>query len=92
MANDTQDPRNLPSRNKVIVRRRWHSPEIHAFIDSTQVGASIDLQDFVRALVDEIFGEKNRMMLPTKAAVLEKALLASDEILLELKQATQHVA
>ena len=74
-----------------VVKRKWHQPEIHAFINKQEVGSMMEMNDFIRALVDEMYGEKNRFFNLTKAEALAKALEAKETILREMKLTTSHV-
>jgi len=51
----------------------------------------MDLQDFTRALIDEIYGESNRTFMATKADTLAKALEGVDKILAAMKSTTSNV-
>lgn len=74
--------------SKVVVSRKWGSPEITAFVSKEDVGASIRLEDFVKALAAEI---GSPVLLVTKTG-LEKALLAAHAaVVAEMKSATRFV-
>lgn len=79
-------------RSRVVVRRMWHSPEIHAFVTHEHVGASMDLNDFVRCLVSETYGSKNRLLALSRADAVSKLLDATDVVLAEMKKTTTSVA
>lgn len=85
------DPNHITPRAKVVVSRRWHSPEIMAFVTKENVGAGMELSDFIRALVSDMFGDKNRMIMLSKGDVTASLLEASDSILQAMKDATVHV-
>ena len=79
---------HITPRSRVVVRRRWHLPEIHAFVTPEEVGASMDLTDFVRCLVTEMYGEKNRFLALSKAEATSKLLEATSLVLAEMKTTT----
>jgi hypothetical protein len=85
------DTRNIVPKTVVVVKRMWHSPEIHAFIDQTAVGAHMDLNDYTRALIEQLFGDKSRLMMLSKADALAKIFEAKDTILAEMKTTTANV-
>jgi putative NADH-flavin reductase len=74
--------------NKVVVSRQWNHPQITAFLDVKEVGAQIDLDDFLLAMLDEI-GKPTYIM--TREQLKAKVMAAKDEILSEMKRATAHV-
>lgn len=82
---------NIVPKTFVSIKRMWHSPEIHAFIDHAEVGAKMEITDFVRALVEEIHGEKNRFFMLKKSDTLQSALAGADRILTEMKKETGKV-
>lgn len=82
---------HIAPKTVAVVKRKWHQPEIHAFITKQEVGAQMEINDFVRALVDEMYGEKNRYLNLTKAEALSKALAAKETVLHEMKLVTSHV-
>jgi len=85
------NPHNIRPRTAVVVKRMWHSPEIHAFVDHKEVGAMMEITDFVRALVEEIYGDKQRLPFATKADVLSRAMTGTDRIMTAMKTTTAHV-
>jgi hypothetical protein len=74
--------------NKVVVSRQWHNPQITAFIDAKEVGAEIDLDDFLLAIL-AIVGKPTYIM--TREQLKTKVMAAKDEVITELKKATVHV-
>jgi hypothetical protein len=74
--------------NKVIVSRQWQHPQINVFVDAKEVGAEIDLDDFLLAML-EIVGKPTYIM--TREQLKKKVFAAKEEIVTELKKATVHV-
>jgi hypothetical protein len=74
--------------NKVVVSRQWNHPQITAFLDAKEVGAEIDLNDFLTAML-EIIGKPTYIM--TREQLKTKVFAAKQTILEELKKATVHV-
>jgi len=62
--------------------------EIKAFVDSEKVGAEISLDDFLKALVEEL---GNPVMIMTKTQMLARMKQAADTALNEMKSATKFV-
>ena len=85
------ETKHIVPKSVAVVKRMWHQPEIHAFITPKEVGAHMDTNDFVRALVEEMYGEKNRFLNLTKAEALAKLLEAKEKVLQEMKLVTSHV-
>ena len=52
----------------------------------------MDLSDFVRCLVAEAYGDKNRFLALSKADASSKLLEAMDTVLTEMKKTTVMVA
>lgn len=76
-------------RTKIITSRKWHSPAIEAFVTNDEIGAQLDVQDFLAAVVEEL---GNPTFVVTKASLLARLSTASDAVLKELREATAHVA
>lgn len=74
--------------NKVIVSRHWHNPQINAFVTVQDVGAEMDLDDFLLAVLD-ILGKPTYIM--TREQLKTKVMAAKEEVVTELKKATVHV-
>ena len=74
--------------NKVVVSRQWHNPQITAFVDMKEVGAEIDLDDFLLALLD-VVGKPTYIM--TREQLKTKVMMAKEAVITELKKATVHV-
>lgn len=85
------DTKHIAEKTAVVVKRMWHSPEVHAYINKESVGVVMSVDDFVRALVEQVFGDKTRLLMLTKSDAVVKALDAKDTILSEIKSATTHV-
>ena len=75
-------------RSKIVTSRKWHTPDIETFLTNDEVGASMPVDDFIQALVEEV---GNPTMLLTKNALLAKLLQASIAVQCEMRQATAHV-
>lgn len=75
-------------REKVIVSRKWHQPEIRTFVSIDQVGSEISLDDFLQAMVEHM---GNPTLLVTKNALQSKVQQASIAVLDEMRKATIHI-
>ena len=85
------DTKNIQNKTVVTVRRKWHLPEIHAFISNEEVGAKMDVYDFIKAVIIEMYGEKNRMLMLSKDAAIGLAVTSADSVITEMKQSTSMV-
>jgi hypothetical protein len=68
--------------------RKWSNPQIESFVSSEEVGASIEIDAFLDALVESI---GNPTLLVTKAKLREKLGAATQEVLKELRDSTKFV-
>jgi hypothetical protein len=75
-------------KTKLIVSRKWHQPQIETFLSNEEVGASMELTDFIQALSEHI---GNPTLLITKGALAQKLQQASDAVLDEIRRATIHI-
>ncbi len=85
------DTRNITPKATIVVKRRWHQPEVLAYVNQNEVGAQLPVSDFLRALVEEVYGNRNRYVLLSKSEFLDKSLAASDSILAAMKETTANV-
>jgi hypothetical protein len=85
------DTRQIKSKAVVVVKRRWHYPEIIAYVNTEEVGSQMQLSDFIRALAEEVYGDRNRFVLLSKAEFLQKALTAADNVQSAMKETTANV-
>lgn len=83
--------RTVAPKATIIVRRRWHQPEILAYVNQHEVGAKMQLQDFMRALTEEVYGDRSRYVMLSKSEFFDKIVTASDRILAEMKETTANV-
>lgn len=70
---------------KIVVSRKWDNPNIEIFLNTTEVGARIELYKFLDLLILEI---GNPTLLLTKTALSNKIQEATNKIVLELKNQT----
>ena len=85
------ETKHIKAKTAVVVKRMWHNPEVQAYINDREVGAILPLNDFIRALVEEIYGDRNRLWMMSKTDFLHVAFDASDSIQQALKETTTHV-
>lgn len=81
----------MESKTRVVVRRRWHSPDIEAFADDVEVGARMKLTDFIECIVSEMYGTKGQFLMLSKQAAAVKLHAAAEIVIREMKQTTAHV-
>jgi hypothetical protein len=74
---------------RIFVSRKWaHGAHFEAFANSAEVGASMSLEDFILAIIEEA-GSVG--VFTTKAALIEKLNAAADPVLREMKSHTSKV-
>jgi len=85
------DTRQITPKATIVVKRRWHHPEVLAYVNQNEVGAQLPVSDFLRALAEEVYGNRNRYVLLSKSEFLDKSLAAADSILAAMKETTANV-
>lgn len=75
-------------KTAAVVSRKWDNPTIEAFATVIGVGASMDMQDVLKALVKEI---GNPTMMFTQAQLLARLQAAWLVVEAEIKEGTRHV-
>lgn len=75
-------------KTRLVISRQWDNPQIRAFVSQTEVGAEIELDDYIDAIVEQI---GNPTLMVTKAGLKEKIRIASEAVLAELRKSTAHV-
>ncbi len=85
------DTRHITPKATIVVKRRWHQPEVLAYVNQNEVGAQLPVSDFLRALAEEVYGDRNRYVLLSKSEFLDKSLTAADAILAAMKETTANV-
>ena len=75
-------------KEAVIISRQWHNPAIRSYMTKKDVGAEMELDDFLKAVL-EIVGSPTFTM--TKNQLANKIFAAKEQILVEMKKATVHV-
>lgn len=75
----------MESKAVVTKSRKWHSPEIRAYVNDEEIGLSIKLDDYLQALVAEI---GNPLLIMTQSALLSKLRAASVVIEKEMHKAS----
>ena len=75
-------------KSVTIVSRQWNNPSIEAFVTTKGIGASMDVQDVLVALVEQM---GNPTMMMTKKQLLTKMQNAWEVVEKEIKEATRHV-
>lgn len=73
---------------KVIMSRKWKSPEITYTVDGTGISGAMSLEDFISSLAEEV---GNPAMIFTRATLLERLQTASTAICTELRENTRLV-
>ena len=73
---------------KVIILRYWNAPAVTAFMDVDGVGAKMDVDEYLDALVSQV---TNLSFTFTKASLLAKLQEAHNNIASEMKQTTKYV-
>jgi hypothetical protein len=73
---------------KVLMSRKWKSPEIAYTVDGIGISGAMSLEDFVTSVAIEV---GNPAMILTRAALLERLQTASNAICTELRENTRLV-
>jgi hypothetical protein len=85
------DIKHITPKTVIVVTRRWHRPEVLAYVNQAEVGAQMPVSDFIRALAEEVYGDRNRFVMLSRSEFLDKSLAAADSILATMKETTTHV-
>lgn len=85
------DTKQITPKATIVVKRRWHQPEVLAYVNQTEVGAMMPVQDFIRALAEDVYGDRNRFVMLSRSEYLDKTLAAADGILAAMKETTANV-
>jgi hypothetical protein len=75
-------------RSKIVVSRKWNSPDIEAFVSVEEIGAACSVPDFISILTDEV---GNPTLLVTKAALKAKLQQGWAKLEKELKDSTKYI-
>lgn len=86
------DTSQIKPKAVFVVKRMWNNPEIRAYIDKHEVGAQMQLSDFLRALTEEVYGSRNRFAMLSKAEFFDKISQAADSVQIAMKETTAHIA
>jgi hypothetical protein len=76
------------NKETLIVSRQWNCPAIRVFMNQKEVGAEMDIKEFLEALVENV---GNPTFLVTKAQMLNKLNEAAEAVIVEMKRATIHI-
>jgi hypothetical protein len=72
----------------VRISKQWHKPEIRIAVTDEEIGISIDLSDFVKAIAAEV---GRPIAIVTQAQLLAKLEAAADAVTLSMKKETSAV-
>lgn len=75
-------------KTRLVTSRKWKNPEIESFVSADDVGAAIDIEAFLDALVEEI---GNPTLLVSKTKLRERLGAATSAVLKELRDSTRYV-
>lgn len=78
----------MKEKRVVVTSRKWHQPQVEAFVTLDAVGAQVDLTDFIEAVIHEV---GNPTLLVTKKQLHDKVSAAIEEVLSEMKSHTAKV-
>lgn len=68
---------------KITVTRKWHNPKISITVDSEQISLSMDMDDFITALIKEI-GSVTTVF--TQKTFADKVSAAKDRVIEGIKE------
>ena len=73
---------------RVIISRKWANPHIVAFVDVAEIGAKMDIEEYLESLVLEL---TNIPLVFTKTALLEKLREAHKAVSAEMRNTTKYI-
>lgn len=76
------------SKEKVVLSRKWKNPAITVFVNSEEIGSSIEVDSYLETLVEQMSGISFTL---TKEQLLRKLRDAHVLVVEELKASTQHI-
>lgn len=76
------------NKSKVVVSRQWKNPEITAFVDAQEVGASMSVAQFIESIVEQ---SGNPAMVMTKSQLTARLQAAAEAVIVEMKRSTAKV-
>ena len=74
-------------KTKITTSRKWKQPNITTFVSEEEVGAEMDINDFIHALIEEL-GDPQKIKKHELQSKLETAVQA---IIHEMKSKVVHV-
>lgn len=75
-------------KETIVVSRNWNAPDIRVFVSLKEVGAEMNLYNFIDSMLEEI-GSPTMML--TKKQLSDKMYEATAKLITEMKRATIHV-
>lgn len=78
----------IKEHNVLTISRKWHQPKITTTISTIGITLTIDLEDFILAVLDEV---GNSTLLLTKSKFEAKFRKAVDNVLLGIKEESAKV-
>lgn len=78
----------MANKTQLVTCRKWEQAQIEAYLTDVEVGARIDLEPLIDALVSEI-GNPATMM--TQNQLKTRLAQAFQAVLFELRTSTKHV-
>jgi hypothetical protein len=76
------------SKTTVLVGRKWHEPEISISVGTEGIGISLSLEDFLKALAQEV---GNPSFVVTIKGLEKRLLSASEAVVAGMKEETVRV-
>lgn len=76
------------SKERVVVSRKWKSPEINVYVNSEELGAKMDIDSYIDSLVDQV---SNISLVMTKEQLARKLKDAHVLVAEEMKSSTQYI-
>lgn len=73
---------------RVVVVRKWAQPHVTAFVDVAEIGAKMDIDEYLECLVAEL---PNISLVFTKASLLEKLKESHRVVAAEMRQTTKYI-
>jgi hypothetical protein len=76
------------SKERVIISRRWKNPEITVYVDASELGARMDIEQYLTSLSEQV---SNISLIITKEQLLRKLKDAHLLVVEEMKSSTQYI-
>jgi hypothetical protein len=78
----------MPERSMVVISKHWHTPEINLTVNTEGLQLAMPLDDFCKALVQEVAHPAFTL---TKSGLEANLLTSMEKVISKMKEASVHV-